>query len=289
MAEILQTLSNLFTLTFVVTSMFSMGLTLTVPQILNSLRNQRLVILALLVNFGVVPIAAVILSRVIPLSLEHQIGLILLAAAAGAPFLPKLAQIAKGNVPFSVGLMTLLVITTVIYLPLVLPLLLPGVEVNAFSIAITLILEILVPLVIGLLINARYQDTAVAILHPFTQISNVSLALLLVLMLGLNLGNVLGLFGSGAIFAIALLVVIATAVGYFLGGSGSDARKVLALGTGQRNMAAAFTVATGNFSDRPDVLVFLAAAGLVGMMIVMPVAAEFGKRARREREKVQAL
>jgi hypothetical protein len=54
---------------------------------------------------------------------------------------------------------------------------------------------------------------------------------------------------------------------------------VVALGTAQRNMAACFTIAAGNFADRPDVLVFLAAAGLVGMVIVMPLAAEFGKRA----------
>ncbi|HEX2515805.1 MAG TPA: hypothetical protein VH257_13950, partial [Chloroflexota bacterium] len=46
-----------------------------------------------------------------------------------------------------------------------------------------------------------------------------------------------------------------------------------------RNMAAGFAIATSNFADQPDVLVFLAAAGLVGMVVVMPVAAEFGKHA----------
>jgi BASS family bile acid:Na+ symporter len=33
------------------------------------------------------------------------IGLILLSMAAGAPFLPKLVEVAKGNIVFSVGLM----------------------------------------------------------------------------------------------------------------------------------------------------------------------------------------
>jgi BASS family bile acid:Na+ symporter len=113
-----------------------------------------------------------------------------------------------------------------------------------------------------------------------SQISNLSLALLLVLMLGLNLDDVLGLFGSGAILATLLLLLIAVVGGYLLGGPGPDTRRVLALGTGQRNMAAGFAIATSNFADQPDVLVFLAAAGLVGMAVVMPVAAEFGKRAR---------
>jgi hypothetical protein len=51
------------------------------------------------------------------------------------------------------------------------------------------------------------------------------------------------------------------------------------MGTGQRNLAATFLIAGGNFADQPDVLVFLAGAGLIGMVLVMPLAAEFGKRA----------
>jgi len=58
-----------------------------------------------------------------------------LGTAAGAPFLPKLAQIAKGNLAFGVGLMVLLMVVTVGYLPLVLPILLPGVSVNPAEIA----------------------------------------------------------------------------------------------------------------------------------------------------------
>ena len=50
----------------------------------------------------------------------------LLSTAAGAPFLPKLTELAKGNLPFAVGIMVLLAVGTVGYLPLVLPLLLPG-------------------------------------------------------------------------------------------------------------------------------------------------------------------
>ena len=63
------------------------------------------------------------------------VGLLLLGTAAGAPFLPKLAQIAKGNLAFGVGLMVLLMVVTVGYLPLVLPVLLPGVSVNPAEIA----------------------------------------------------------------------------------------------------------------------------------------------------------
>jgi hypothetical protein len=53
---------------------------------------------------------------------------------------------------------------------------------------------------------------------------------------------------------------------------------VLALGTGERGVAAAFVIASGNFANQPDVLVFLAAAGLVMLGIAMPLAAEVGRR-----------
>jgi BASS family bile acid:Na+ symporter len=282
MAEFLSTLSNLFTLAFVITSMLSMGLSLTIPQIMAPLKNTRLVIMALVANFILVPVVAYIVTLVIPLEEANKIGLILNGTAAGAPFLPKLAQIAKANVPFAVGMMTLLVVATVIFLPIVLPFLLPGVQVDAFGIATQLFMEMLVPLAIGLFIKARYEETAAGMQPHMAQISNLCLALLLVLMLGLNISKVLDLFGSGAILAVLILEVVAVAGGYFLGGPGTDTKRVLALGTGQRNMAASFAIATANFASQPDFLVFLAAAGLVGMIIVMPVAAEFGKRSKGE-------
>lgn len=278
MADFLIALQNLFTLAFVISSMLSMGLSLTVPQIIAPLRSTRLVLMALVANFIIVPATAYILTRVIPLDQALQIGLLLFGCAAGAPFLPKLAQIAKADVAFAVGLMTLLMIVTVIYLPIVLPLLLPGVTVDAGAIAISLVWQMLLPLGIGLFVRARYEEAAASLLPHVTPISNIALVLLMVLMLGTNLSEVIGLLGSGAILGMLIMVIVAVASGYLLGGPGNDTKRVLALGTGQRNLAATFVVATGNFADQPNVLIFLTAAGLVGMLILFPIAAEFGKR-----------
>ena len=110
MAHVLTVLSNGAVLLFVVTTMLAMGLSLTVSQILAPLRRVRLVVLALVANFVLVPLLAFALTHLIPLSEPLKIGLILLGAAAGAPFLPKLAQFAHGNVAFSVGLMVLLMV-----------------------------------------------------------------------------------------------------------------------------------------------------------------------------------
>jgi bile acid:Na+ symporter, BASS family len=97
-------------------------------------------------------------------------------------------------------------------------------------------------------------------------------------MLALNVKNVVALFGTGAILATLLFIAISLLGGYLLGGPTTDTKQVLALGTGQRNLSAAFIVATASFADQPNVLVYLAAAGLVGMFAVFPTAGEFGKR-----------
>ena len=82
---------------FVVSSMLGMGLGLRVSDIVAPLRNWRRVTLALVANFVVMPFAALALARILRLEHSMGIGLLLLGLAAGAPFLPKLAQISKGN------------------------------------------------------------------------------------------------------------------------------------------------------------------------------------------------
>src|SRR5438045_3592667 len=87
---------------FVLSSMLGMGLGLRMSEIVAPLRNWRPVILALVANFVVMPLAALGLSRLLHLDESLGIGLLLLGMAGGAPFLPKLAQIARGNLALAV-------------------------------------------------------------------------------------------------------------------------------------------------------------------------------------------
>ena len=100
-------IGTLGVLVFIVTSMLGMGFSLTVPQIIAPLKNTRLLVLSLVANFVIVPILVLLIVRVLPLSEGLQIGLILVGLAAGAPFLPKLVQVAKGDMAFTAGLMVL--------------------------------------------------------------------------------------------------------------------------------------------------------------------------------------
>ena len=204
---------------------------------------------ALLANFVLTPLAAFALARVLQLDEPLGVGLLLLGCAAGAPFLPKLAELAKGNLAFAVGAMVLLMVVTVGYLPIVLPLLLPGVTVDPWKIARSLVLVMLLPLAAGLVLKALYEDWAARVKPVLDRISNVSLILLVLLITAANIDKVLEVFGTRGILAGLLFVAIGFGIGWFLGGPGNDTRRVLALGTGQRNIAAALVVGSQSFSD----------------------------------------
>jgi len=263
-------------LAFVVSSMLAVGLSLTIRQIVAPLRNGKLVFLALLANFVLMPLGALGIARLLRLDQPLGIALLLLGAAAGAPFLPKLAGIAKGNLAFAVGLMVLLMVLTVAYMPLVLPLLLKGVSVDPMKIARSLVLLMLLPLGAGLAVNARLGSIAERMRAPLNRISTLSLALLIVLLLVTNIQNVISLFGTRGILASILFLFAGAGIGWLLGGPGLGTKGVLALATAQRNIAAALVVGGNDFD--PKVLVMIVVVAVVGLLILMPLARVLGTR-----------
>ena len=265
-------------LVFVVSSMLAMGLSLTVPQITAPLKNVRLVVVALLVNFVAVPALVVGIQAVMDLDQDIYIGLLIMGTAAGAPFLPKLAESAKGNVAFSVGLMVMLMVVTVIYLPIVLPLLLSGVQVDPWAIAKSLIFVMLLPLAIGLVMKARWSGTAEGLQPHMAKASSVAILFMLVGAVILKWDQIVSLIGTGGILAIVIFILVSLVLGYFSGGKDPATRSVMGLGTAQRNLSAALVVGAQNFSDKPDVLTTIIVAGLVGLVLLLPTASEFGKK-----------
>ncbi len=279
MNEVLQILTDLITFVFVLSTMLSIGLVLTTKQIISPLKNIRFVILSIVANFIIIPAIAYIIITFLPLDRPLQIGLILVACAAGAPALPKLAQIAKGDVAASVGLMVMLIVITIIFLPLVLPLLLPGVEVGIWAIAKNLLLIMLAPLLIALFVRARWAEIAEKLSRIFTRAANYSLILLIVLTLVVNFQYIISLFGSYGILASFIVVGFGFGVGYLLGGHSTGTKRVLSLGTGQRNIAAAMIVALQNFDEA--VLVMVIVFSVITLIVAAPLAGEFGRRARK--------
>ncbi len=276
--DVLTGLVTLAALVFVVSSMLAMGFSLTAQQIIEPLRNLRLVLLALAVNFVAVPLVAWAIQAVMDLDQDIYIGILLMATAAGAPFLPKLADVAKGNAAFSVGLMVLLMVTTVVYMPVVLPLLLSGVTIKPWDIASSLIFLMLLPLGVALLVKARWSTIADGLQPQMAAASSLSIVILLVGAIVLQWSSIVSLIGTGGLIAIVVFLLVSLALGYFAGGSDAGTRSVMGLGAAQRNLSAAMVVGAQNFTDSPNVLVTVIVAGLIGLVLLMPIGGELGKR-----------
>ncbi|MBE2234979.1 MAG: bile acid:sodium symporter [Anaerolinea sp.] len=261
----------------IVGSMLGMGLGLTMAQIVQPLKNVRLVVLALLANFVLVPLLAWGISLIIPLEDSLKVGLMVLALSAGAPFLVLEARAAKANLALAVGLMTLLMVVTIFYLPLVLPLLLTGIEVDAWSIAMSLIVLMLIPLLLGLLVKSAAPDTAQHWQPAMNKIGSLGIMILLVVGLGLNAANVISLIGTGGFLALLLFIAGSLLIGFVIGGRDAGVRNVTGLGTAQRNVSAAIVVTLANFAGT-DAVPFVLAASILMPLILLSTARWLGGR-----------
>ncbi len=275
-SETLTTVAQVGVLAFVVTSMLGLGMSLSIGQIVDPLRNGRLLAALLLANFIVVPALAWGIGEALPLDTPGQTALILLGAMAGAPFLPKLAQMSHGDVPLSVGAMVVLMVVTVAYAPLVVPLILEGVEIAPWDIAKSLIFLMLLPLALALAFAARYPDTAGGWAPELSRIATFSLVIAISAGILVSWEQIIDAIGSWIFIGTALLAAASVVAGWLMAtGSRSAARKTIGFGTGQRNLAAALLVAGTNFD--PDTLVMTMVAALMLTVLLIVAAGEAGK------------
>ena len=282
MTEVMSTLFTVSVLIFVLSSMFGLGLGLTIQQVFAPLKKVSLIAKALVASFVLTPLLAYALARIIGLDQQLAIGLFILGVSAGSPILAKFSQIAKGDLAYTLGLMVLLQVVTIIFAPLVLPLLLENIQVDSWGMLQSLITTMLIPLAAGLFVKARYEELAQSLSPYMTQASSITLMVQVVLGVLLTGGDLLGLLGTGALLAALLFITISLVLGYFLGGPDRDTRVVIGLGTAQRNISAAMLITVQNFAE-PKVLVMVL-AGAALMLVINPlVAGEFGKRAAGEK------
>lgn len=279
MTEAARITARIALLTFLVSSMLAAGLSLRPRAILAPLRDVRLVLAAIALNFVVAPVFAVLLTLVIPLERPHAIGLLLLGGAAGAPFLPKLAESAGGDVGFAVALMILLTVGTAFFMPLVLPLLIPGLQAGPWSIARPLVVFILTPLAIGMLLQSLVPVFCAAYQPALAKLGNISALVLITLLVVLHFHDLLGVVGSGALAVGAVFIAGLGLAGYLLGGSREEIRGVLGLGTGARNVGAALVPASQSFSD-PRVVIMLVACTIVMLIVLVPATRWLRRKAQ---------
>ena len=278
MLEILQVVLDVAIATFIAGALFTAGLEVTLQQVFAPLKDTSSVARTLLANVVLMPLFVYGMSVVFPLEQPFMVGVLLYGIASGAPYTPRLVSVAGADVASSIGSTMLLTVLTIAYMPIVLPWIIPGTEIGVWAIAKPLLLQMFVPLVVGLGIRSASARAAAALLRPANVIVNLSALVFLVLALVLHREALLDTLGTGAVSSAVALTVAGFVLGFALGPRGARPRVTLGLVTTARNIGAAATVATANFGDEPRVLITIAVCMFVVFALAFPAAKLYFKQ-----------
>ncbi|RBP38058.1 BASS family bile acid:Na+ symporter [Roseimicrobium gellanilyticum] len=263
---LLHTIQQISLQAFLICSMAGIGMRLELRALLEPLRVPSLVIPALMLNFMLAPLLAWGIAAVIPLRPGHAAGLLLLGVAAGAPFLPKLAELAHQPLIPAAALMVMLTVGTVLFMPVVLPWMIPGFHAHSWMIAQPMLLLLLLPLGMGMIARVLFPRVAAACAPVFGRIGSISLVLLFVLLVVLNVSGLLAVIGTGAIAAAMLHTTGLFIVSWLVLGAWPEFRGLQSLCVSARNFGAAMVPAAG-VSENSEVMIMLVASAVVGLVL----------------------
>ena len=229
----------------------AVGLRLTWREIATALKQCRLVAI-LMVNFAAIPILALSIASSFGLKRELVIALILLAASPFAPVVPVFARMARADLALAAALTGVLPIAAAVLTPLIVRaalMLVSGTDTlrfNLFSSLTSLVTIVTLPLALGVFLRHRAPDLARAFLRSIEVISEALGAVSLVFVTATQFGSIMNL-GWRAWLAIMLMSEISLLLGWKVGGPDRAARRVVALGTSNRNIALALLIAIQSF------------------------------------------
>jgi len=235
----------------------AIGLRSTVDDLTYLWRRPGLLTKSMLAMYVLVPLVAVALARLLPISPGLKVALVVIAISAGAPLVPrKLMPLSNDGYVFSViATSSLLAIVTV---PLWLIALsgLSGVapQITPGDVARLLGKAFVLPLAIGMGIRALAPAAAERLSDLLLKVAGALLGLggLALLVLGWPLLREAGWI---SILVLGLLTGAALAIGHLLGGPDPEDRTALAIACSTRHLGIAVLVAASVPGERTGVLV----------------------------------
>ena len=231
--------------------MFGMGLTISVDDFKEVVKRPFEVAIGVLAHFIIMPLLAVILTRLIPMPPEVAAGVILVGCCPGGTSSNVMTYLAKGDVALSVACTSVTTLLAPIVTPFLVWLLasqyLPVDPVSMF----TSILEVVMfPLALGFVLQKLVPGLVRAAIPVLPLVSVAGIVLIVAAVVGASKGAIAQ---SGlTIFAV---VVLHNGLGYLLGyfaakafGLSLTKRKALAIEVGMQNSGLGAALANAYFS-----------------------------------------
>ena len=232
--------------------MLSMGITLTLDDFKRVLEKPGVVFLGFIACYGVMPAMALGLSRLMGLSPSITAGMVLVGSINGGQASNLCTYIAKGDVALSVLMTTVTTVGAIFMTPLLCKVLLGAiVPVDAVGVAYSTIQVVLLPIVLGMLANAKFPK-AVKQIEPFSPIVGVLSTCILVGSAVAQCSAPILAAGMSLQVAAASLHVVGGLVAYFgckpLGYSEQTCR-TFAIETSMKSSAFGFLLAKLHFAQ----------------------------------------
>jgi len=231
--------------------MFAMGMTLTAGDFLTVLQRPFPVVLGVVLQFLLMPLAAWVLAKLAGLPPQLAVGLILVGCSPGGTASNVICYLAKGDVALSITLTTVSTLLAIIATPL-LTLLYAGatVPVPAVDMLITILKVILMPVLLGVLVNHFFHRSLLVVRDLFPVVSVAAIVVIIAIIVALNQGQLQNLV-PGVAIVVVLHNLVGLAGGYWLPRVlGRELRecRTLAIEVGMQNSGLAVALAVKYFS-----------------------------------------
>ena len=200
------------------------------------------------------PLIALASAAPFDLHLAVKIALVVISVSPIPPVLPNKALKAGGTEAYTIGLLVATAVLSIVVIPLSMEMFeqITGVSLvmQAGSVAVLVLTTILVPLLLGIVVQRIAHTIADRAAKPIGVLASVLLILsALPVLIGLA-RTVFSLIGEGTILSLAAFALTGLIVGHLLGGPEPDNRPVLALATASRHPAVALAIAHANFPEQ---------------------------------------
>jgi BASS family bile acid:Na+ symporter len=285
MSEVMQFIEDTFkpmVLIFTVANLGYLGLRVKMPELITAFKNIKSIALIVVWGWVLGPAVAYLLVKVFSLAEPFAIVLLIASVAPCAPFFPLVVAKARGDVAFAAAFYPLVVVGAVVLIPLMAPLMIEDLAVSMLDLAIPLMLNLLLPLIIGAAFRHYLETAALKILPAVNVIARLSTAVMLlqcIVLFTMPMLETAGSFGllSGTIFNVAVGWIT-----YRFGfGLKQNQRSVMSLGMLTRNMPALLIAAFAIPNVDPLVIPFTVMWGVFFFVYAFIAGRIFGKQAEK--------
>lgn len=236
--------------------MLGMGMTLRGADLALVVRRPFALIIGILAQFIIMPVTGWLLVTLLDLDPAIAVGIILVAAAPGGTASNVMTYLARGDLAVSVAMTTVSTLIAPILTPLIV-LLLAGsyLPVDAVGLFLSIVQIVLVPIVVGLLLQRFLPRLVERLVEWMPLVSVVGITLVVLAVVS---GSAATIIASGLF--IAGIVIVLNGVGLLLGyftaravGLDEATRRAVAIEVGMQNSGLAAGLARTHFTPEAAV------------------------------------